>query len=789
VLQTVQTDHSSSTPEALIIFKTRIDDHYYSRSDGHNNNNKISLSMKSSMTMTMTMTMMMIFVAINVFIISSRNIHYINAFSSYKHNIPSLLLRNQQRVLQQPLLFAESENGNNDKLNNNKDGDTLMLDWDLSSLLSSDPVMDARFFPLMDVYDAAAICAAYAVTTTDSVDNFSPSELPSTNNDDDESSSLIPSSLNFDGPLPPSVTPYRMFVQEYNRDMGHDGRFSITPVDVDEEGKAEKGAVPSLQSDVVFCMDNPLEFIRDNLSYCETTKSKSDHTDDSSTTTTTACTSTTSSKNYDYNNGEETVIFIPGPHTVHDTTACTSEQKNDNDSSYEQQHGRYQQRSSSDRLKYYSQVLDGLPMAQIHTGTHIDQDDFDIELTSDTINSLISFGLLTNDCIQSLLSTRVNKKKSLTTTKKRLYCLRARDLDIIHTVLSRVGSDTPFHLSRTLGDENFQSDTKGLKATLIRLIDIAVESVRTEQGSSSSSSSSSSTSPHLVLMTYSATSNVLMAALSEWKNQATTSIEESSHLEKESETQYRDGVGLDENNNGDNNSNFERKLTEVEAELLLHKAITVVTISALSQGFIDGPAYIHVSMNDDHLASSLGVTRFNPDGGGKDAIYLHAVSPYLTDEEDDNDDNNVIRGHTSTCSRGIYNNDAHNMDSCVIQYLSLVRRINGVTSFREMYNLGIADADILDISPSLLAVNSLYSVHKGSVGQLDIPPHIDWELIPAMIRATGGERWLWNPTLQLGEGGVDGFNSPLPSLEYAQGELENQLGYDVYDEIFDSCCH
>ncbi|MGK3747332.1 MAG: hypothetical protein ACI90V_014196, partial [Bacillariaceae sp.] len=382
VLQTVQTDHSSSTPEALIIFKTRIDDHYYSRSDGHNNNNKISLSMKSSMTMTMTMTMMMIFVAINVFIISSRNIHYINAFSSYKHNIPSLLLRNQQRVLQQPLLFAESENGNNDKLNNNKDGDTLMLDWDLSSLLSSDPVMDARFFPLMDVYDAAAICAAYAVATTDSVDNFSPSELPSTNNDDDESSSLIPSSLNFDGPLPPSVTPYRMFVQEYNRDMGHDGRFSITPVDVDEEGKAEKGAVPSLQSDVVFCMDNPLEFIRDNLSYCETTKSKSDHTDDSSTTTTTACTSTTSSKNYDYNNGEETVIFIPGPHTVHDTTACTSEQKNDNDSSYEQQHGRYQQRSSSDRLKYYSQVLDGLPMAQIHTGTHIDQDDFDIKLTS-----------------------------------------------------------------------------------------------------------------------------------------------------------------------------------------------------------------------------------------------------------------------------------------------------------------------------------------------------------------------------------------------------------------------
>jgi hypothetical protein len=180
-------------------------------------------------------------------------------------------------------------------------------------------------------------------------------------------------------------------------------------------------------------------------------------------------------------------------------------------------------------------------------------------------------------------------------------------------------------------------------------------------------------------------------------------------------------------------------------------------------------------MNDDPLANSLGITKVKPEGGGKDAVVMQALSPYLLDDDDEN----------SSATKGdyIYKNDAHNIDSCVIQYLSLVKRINGVTSFREMYNVGIADADSkkLDISASLFAVD------YRSVGQLIIPPRIDCELIPAMIRATGGERWLWNPTFQLGEGGVEGFDSPLPSLEYAQAELENQLGYNSYDEIVENC--
>jgi len=723
------------------------------------------------------MLTVMIFVTLHVFI--TTNMYSINAFSSKR--IPSLLNQREQsrtNKIQSRIasshIFADAYNRNDNSDNtqgkdNNGDGSSnanpLILDWNLSSLLSCDPAMEARLFPLADVYDAAT-CAAENMIKTEmsSIDDvhiregdenlayLSPSMMPSTNAYE---SSFAPSSLDYDGPLPPTVLPYRMFVREYNRDMGHDGRFSVfdshsacdeTPVD---KGRGEtycKGA-PSLQPDVVFCMDNPLEFIRDNLSYCETKSNDS---------------STTVYRSNKYTKGEETVIFIPGLHTAHDMTI--GEHNSDNQCKNEYQ------RPSLERLKYYSQVLDGLPMAQIHKGTHIDGDDLDIELTSDTINSLISFGLLTENCIQSL-SRATN---SLTT--KRLYRLLARDLDIIDTVLSRVES-----ASHSLADRNLPSDTKGLKHSLIRLIDIAVESVRKENGSSSSSSSAT-TSPHLVLMTYSATSNVLMAALSEWKNSVTTPIEPL-HLDKQSKA-YRDGAYADKNID---DNNFEKEFSEEEAELLLHKALTVVTISALSQGFVDGPAYIHASMNDDPLVTSLGVSNLNSEGGGKDAVYLHAVSPYLTDEND-NDNDNANREPTRSC---IYKNDAHNIDSCVIQYLSLVRRINGVTSFREMYNLGIAEADSkkLDINPSLFAVNSLYSVHNGNVGQLDIPPMIDFELIPAMIRATGGERYLWNPTFQLGEGGVEGYFSPLPSLEYAQGELENQLGYNVYDEIFDSCCH
>ena len=641
-------------------------------------------------------------------------------------------------------LFANSESNRGedeiDDFSYEMNTDPPVLDWDLQSLLTNDPSMDARFVSLMQVYDATTLAVAeQAKLESDS--NFegdcnSPSDAPS----------ILPSqsivtqegpvqSFGYEGGLSPSVSPYRMFVRDYSHDMGHNGRFTVFGEDqakdsssIHKESMNKLANSPTLQSDVVFSMDDPLAFIRDNLSYSGNPNKK----------------------------GGETVIYIPGPHTSHspiDKSQCSDDAITNTDTTT---------RPSPERLKYISQVLDGLPMAQIHAGTHIDQGNLDIELTSDTMNNLLSFGLLSENSRKELSLLSMTDPSKL--PKRARYRLRARDLDLIHIVLSRAGAVS---LPRTLGDKYLGSDSKGLKDTLIRLIDIAVKSVREDRSASS----------HLVLMTYSVTSNVLVAALSEWKKRVTTPIEESNHHLSDDESTNafcRDGVGVgvDEVSNSDN---FRRKVfSEQEAELLLHKALTVVTMSSTSRGFVDGPAYIHVSMNDDPLASTLGVTKKNPDGGGKDAVIMQALSPYLIDDEDESIDK----------SNYLYKNDAHNIDSCVIQYLSLVRRINGVISFREMYNLGIADADSkkLDISSSLFAVD------YRSVGQLIIPPRIDCELIPAMIRATGGERWLWDPDFQLGEGGVEGFYSPLPSLEYAQAELENQLGYNSYDEIVDNCC-
>lgn len=639
-------------------------------------------------------------------------------------------------------LFANSESNHDseeemDDFSYEMNTDPPILDWDLQSLLSSDPSMDARFVSLMQVYDAAASAAAEksqfeSDNDSEEANHGSPSHAPSILPGQSTETQAGPvKSFGYKGGLSPSVAPYRMFVREYSHDMGHNGRFTVFDDDQDDDSSAKN---PTLQSDVVFSMDDPLAFIRDNLSFSGNPNKK----------------------------GGETVVYIPGPHTSHNpiaTNQCSDDVILDGDSAT---------RASPERLKYISQVLDGLSMAQIHAGTHIDQGNLDIELTSDTMNNLLSFGLLSNHCRKEISLLSMTDPSKL--PKKARYRLRARDLDIIHTVLSRAGAVS---LPRTLGDKYLGSDSKGLKDTLIRLIDIAVKSVRENKPTSSSNTAS----PHLVLMTYSATSNVLVAALSEWKKRVTTPIEESNHHLSDNESTNafcRDGVGVgvDETSNS---GNFRRKIfSEQEAELLLHKALTVVTMSSTSQGFVDGPAYIHVSMNDDPLASNLGVTKKNPDGGGKDAVIMQALSPYLIDDEDESIDK----------SNFLYKNDAHNIDSCVIQYLSLVRRINGVTSFREMYNLGIADADSkkLDISSSLFAVD------YRSVGQLIIPPRIDCELIPAMIRATGGERWLWNPDFQLGEGGVEGFYSPLPSLEYAQAELENQLGYNSYDEIVENCC-
>lgn len=606
----------------------------------------------------------------------------------------------------------ENNSGSNNQCKTKKNKAPTKLNWNLQALLScqEDSTDEVKLRLLEEVYNAVN----YAIKNEIAGQQIKQRDISKFR---DESSIK---SFEYSGPLAPSLAPFRRFVRKYNYDMGHDGRFSVLgPFDeYIDTSQNDDGA--SVQPSVVFSMNDPLSFIRDALTYQGKRQNSRRNRANGK------C------------DDDEVVIFAPGLHTFHERLERDCNQRVQN----------CRKRTSSERIKYYSQVLDGLPMAQIHAGTHLDQVSggiIDVKLSWETVQTLQSFRLL-----RAHEETWEDKSQNLRDedgigahAAKRILCsLGANDVDILKTVLSNVrvaSSDLPRR--ETYGNDNGQ-----LKKTMMKLIDLAVQSMLMSKTCKQRSSSS----PNLVLMTYSTTSNVLTAALSEWKDIATSSM-----VTESCET-YGAAHG--------------QKFSKQEAERLLHNAVTVVTISALSKKFVDGPAYIHLSMHDDILTSSLGVSKERPEGGGKDAVYIQGISPYdrspITDDSD-----------------GIYAYDAHNMDSCAVQYLSLVRRINGITSFRQLYNLAKKEM-VFDIKPSLFAIN----YHSRTVGQLEMPPDIDDELLPSMIRATGGERWLWNPKLQLGEEGVDGDDSPLPSLSYADATLTNQLGYNIYDEIVEACC-
>ena len=266
----------------------------------------------------------------------------------------------------------------------------------------------------------------------------------------------------------------------------------------------------------------------------------------------------------------------------------------------------------------------------------------------------------------------------------------------------------------------------------MKLVDVAVESVR-QQGMPQE--------PHLVLFSSSTTSLLVAAALRQWKHLATTSASSCHHPTK----QLRNtGLG------------------EKEAERLLRQAVTVVTIAALCRSFPDGPAYIHISMYDDPLVTEFGVTQKHPHGGGKDAVMLQALSPYSTYDKDV-EDMEILDA-----------NDAHNMNACAIQFLSLVLRINGLTSFRQLYNTGSQPTPELDIQQALFSLN-----YDDAVGDLEMPRD---ELLLSWIQATGAERWLWRSLDN------DDDDSPLPDSDNARATIEEHLGYGVYEEITEACC-
>jgi hypothetical protein len=270
------------------------------------------------------------------------------------------------------------------------------------------------------------------------------------------------------------------------------------------------------------------------------------------------------------------------------------------------------------------------------------------------------------------------------------YTIRAEDRDKIKMVLSgRNLIDTPF------------------KNTVMKLLDVAVASLQHDDDSNTKQQ------PNLVLLCYSATSAEIAAAIQTWLDHA---AETSQNL------QY--------------------------AELLLRKAVTVVTLGATAQNFPDGPAYIHVSMNDDTIVKTFGVSSSTPkEWGGKDAMYLHAHSPYYYASP-------LLYKETKAHDSMTLDDDAHNLQACLVQWLAIIMRINGARSFRFLYNVMATD-------------------------RLDNPPNLEQEVFPAMIRATAGHEWLWV------FGGEDDGSIIMPTEE-AKMVIEWQYGYDAYEEIVEA---
>lgn len=288
--------------------------------------------------------------------------------------------------------------------------------------------------------------------------------------------------------------------------------------------------------------------------------------------------------------------------------------------------------------------------------------------------------------------------------------LKHEDLDVIEAVLC---------LSSTHRHANVLEEE-----TIIKLIDLAVDSIRRDPLNERNQ-------PQLVLMAESITATRVAAAISTWKQQQI-----------------------------DQNQSTKR------IENLLNQALVVVTFCNVCQFFPTGPAYVHVSMLDDPWSSTLGTTANNPTRSDQDAVFFHGLSPFVYNQVEWSDQS--IQSISSLKSH-----NAHNSLACTIQFLALIMRINGIRSFRALYDSAnwIDPLIKLDINPSHFAVN------YGKKGDLVIPPRIDDELLPAMIQATEAKKLFWTSME---------FEAFLPDQYDATSHLEESFGYNAYSELCDS---
>lgn len=177
--------------------------------------------------------------------------------------------------------------------------------------------------------------------------------------------------------------------------------------------------------------------------------------------------------------------------------------------------------------------------------------------------------------------------------------------------------------------------------------------------------------------------------------------------------------------------------SEEAIEERLRERVTIVTIGNATAGYPDGPAYIHLASWNDPLTKGSGTSENNnPDGGGRDAVFLHCNSPYHADAFDN-----------------------HNFGALTSQFLAIVMAASEAKGFRELWD-------------------------KGQTGDLIIPDNVD-ELTRAMIQVTRGYEWLWSADLAW----KDVPFGALPEKEDAVNMLRENMGDAFVDRLlsnFDS---
>jgi len=550
--------------------------------------------------------------------------------------------------------------------------------------------------------------------------------------------------------LPEHLTPLRRFLCTSSHSKDHQGCFRIfqkEQADDDDASSSSSAAasssssLTSLPSNVLFSQERPLLFLRDSLSY------QSD-----------ASIQKRGGMMYD---SSEAVVW------------CTSGVTNHHHHHHHHRHG-------CDELEFASRVLDDMPFAQLQLGSrssalvgnsmadncgneyYEDNNKYlVVELDLKTVRGLESMGVLL--CNGDENEDGCGNNTSIAGGDTICCKINADDLTIIETILGCSSNN-----NNKAQQKDFQSTLrKQQQSTILKMIDVAVEHVRRDPLNESNE-------PHLVLLSHSISASTIAAAISTWKHTEQQKIKRTS-----SSKQHHQRV-----------------------EDLLHQALTVVTFGNVCRSFDDGPAYVHISMYDDPWTNALGSIsgkrgkEEEEDGGGRDAVYFHACSPYDYDhlKWEENVERSEPSPKTTTAPiSSLKSHNAHNLNACTIQYLCLIMRINGIRSFRALYDAArfVDPITVLDINPKHFAVSCNH-------GDLVVPPHIDDELLPAMIRATGGDGWIWKVDNDCGVGDGDGggdndhcdddeVESLLPDEIETRSHLEESFGYNALEDIYATC--